>query len=404
MTAFKGITPFSPELQGAWGGQEQKSKYGSYDPSPLMALAPSNAPAARQPAVASRGALQAPPTGGEPMPAFSPGDEGKGVGEARKPKKGTDFFGMWEKGDAEDRDAVAENMADVFGQKGLSLEGATKMIYDQGGEMAARIGEKYGLVPPADKAGMPAFKTQEQAVADVEKGIEEKEAKKKKRQAMGGFLMEVGLRILASNRDDAGGAIAEGALGTMESRRQRKEQEEMKSIATAEMERKAKLEERAETRAEKGLGLEERRTAAEEKRAAAAKTSADAKAAADRKDRLEKITTTDGEVLYVDPAAGWVKDPESGERIREATIADLSAAQIETNRRAWAGAVARNREKIGAMSKTELKRIGAGNIYDLTGQEKEDAIRQLAEDMAKQDGYVNVSSSGGNDDPLGFRS
>ena len=178
MAAFKGFTPFSEDLQGFDLSPSTKSKYGGYDPSPLMALDPRSAPAAN-PAVASRGALQAPPSGGAPMPAFSPGTSGKGEGEAKKPKKGNDFYSMWKDGDAEDKDAVANNMAEVFEAKGLSLEGATKMLYDQGGEAAARVGEKFGLVPPADKAGMPAFKTPEGAVKDVDQAIEDKELKAK---------------------------------------------------------------------------------------------------------------------------------------------------------------------------------------------------------------------------------
>lgn len=270
MAAFTGFPPpLSPDVQGVDPFNRRAGRYGNYDITPLQGLAPpSSAPAA--PAVASRGALQgAPPAGGAPLSAFSPGTSGKGAGEARKPPK-NQFFDMWKDGDDKDRDEVAAKQEEVFAQKGLSLEGATKMLFDQGGEVAAEIGRQYGLVPPEDKAGMPAFKTTEAAVADMEGARKKRDTKLSKRRAMGGFLMEMGLRILSSKHDDVGGAIGEGALSTIDARRQRKEYDEAKGVAAAERARKARLEERAQTIDERGASVDERRAAAEEERAAAA--------------------------------------------------------------------------------------------------------------------------------------
>ena len=255
MGAFDKYTSFDSSLAGP-PTLGPKSKYSGYDPTPLKALDPRNAPAA--PAVASQGAF-APPTSGAPMPAFAKGDQGKGGGEARRPEK-NQFFDMWSKGSTEDQDEVATQQENVFAQQGLSLDGATKMLFDQGGEVAAQLGAKYGLVPPADKAGMPAFKTQEQALEDMEGKANDLKRRTEKRRAMGGFLMEMGLRILASNRDDAAGAIGEGTLGTIDARRQRQFEDEDRDIMKSELERKRGREDAADSRSKESLEDQKKRT------------------------------------------------------------------------------------------------------------------------------------------------
>lgn len=213
MGAF-GPDPFSSPTR-------KQSKYDDYDVYSLEAVTqPNNAPAAPQPA--SQGALSG---GGATAPA--PVKGALGEGEARRPEGGgSDFYSMFKAGSDDDREEMTRNVLEPLEAKGVSAEGAAKMLWEQNPQLAAEVGAKFGIVPPADKAGMPGFKTQEQALLDYEadqkKAAEEKaRLKKEKRHAMGGFLFEMGLRILASNRPDAGGAIAEGALGTLDARKQR---------------------------------------------------------------------------------------------------------------------------------------------------------------------------------------
>lgn len=189
-------------------------------------------------------------------PAFNlptPGDEGLGAGEARKPQD--DFFSMYRGSSDEDKDHMADQMEDRFAPHGLSLDGALQQAWSQNPEVSAELGKKFGFVPPADQAGKPGFKTEAQALADYDEATgdlraseEKKKLKKEKRQAMGAFLFEMGLRILASNRKDAGGAIAEGALGTLDSRAARKEHTEDREIAAADRETAAEDRDRKHAR------------------------------------------------------------------------------------------------------------------------------------------------------------
>lgn len=357
----------------------EKSKYGSFDPSNLQRLDPRNAPAA--PAAASRGALPPGPSGPGASPAFA---NTSGVGEARKPQEPQNqFFNMWREGTDDERDEIASQQEQVFAQKGMSLEGATKMLFDQGGEVAAQIGAKFGLVPPASKAGMPAFKTQEQALADIELKKEERAQKKEelrreKRRAMGGFLMEMGLRILSSGREDAAGAIGEGALGTIGARRGREAAAKEAEIAEAERKRKADLAERAETRLQK---------------------ESDARIKEMEKPDLAQITDKDGNVIYVEEQAGYVTD-DKGNRVRKATDSELSAAQRETTRRA-------EQSQLQSERRAVQKLVDEGFSDDPEIQaiiDEEDPKRRremIAEVARKRVASLGTGNAAGND-PLGL--
>lgn len=231
------------------------------------AFQPSSEPQEASPGGALSG--EAPAQGAEP--AFDmAGDSGLGVGEARKPEQpGNDFFGMYRSASDEDKDHMAGQMEEQFAPFGLSLDGAVTQMWQQNPQLAAELGKKFGFVPPADQAGKPGFKTEAQALADYEEATDKQKAaaekaklKKEKRQAMGGFLFEMGLRILASNRPDAGGAIAEGALGTLDARAARKEHTEDRGMAKEDRTRKQKFEDTDESRAE----AENRRREAENAR------------------------------------------------------------------------------------------------------------------------------------------
>ena len=223
----------------------RKHKMGKYDDYDISSLTgeQNTAPAAQQPA--SQGAL----SGGAPAGA-APVSGALGEGEARRPEgPANDFYSVFKGGSDDDREAMTRNVLEPLEAKGVSAEGAAKMMWEKNPQLAAEVGAKFGIVPPADKAGMPGFKTQEQALLDYEsdqqKAADEKaKLKKEKRHAMGGFLFEMGLRILASNRQDAGGAIGEGALGTFEAMRQRGKTAREEKIAAED--RKYQLGERGE--------------------------------------------------------------------------------------------------------------------------------------------------------------
>ena len=63
------------------------------------------------------------------------------------------------------------------------------------------------------------------------------------------WLPEMGLRILASNREDAAGAIGEGALGTIEARDKRKRQTAADKMDAADRARRIEREDTQEARA-----------------------------------------------------------------------------------------------------------------------------------------------------------
>lgn len=269
MAAFTGFDPrmTDPLHPGANG----PGKYGNFDYSRLQALDPSNAPS--PPRVASQGALPAgpAPAASSPSPgAFMP-DEGKGAGEARKPGKGRSFFDIWAEGSMEDKQQIADRQEEMLRAKDMNLESATMEMIRNGGEPARMLAEKFGITG-VEEDGL-AFRDPAAVFEEREKKGKKKLDKAEKRAAMGGFLMEMGLRILQSDKQTAGGQIAEGALGTMEARRARKMEAEDRAIAKAELERQRAAERRAEERerqkleqAETRLGYEGRRVTDQEKR------------------------------------------------------------------------------------------------------------------------------------------
>lgn len=371
MAAFTGYDPIDAEREA--------SPTGGFDPSNLERLDPRNAPAG--PPAASRGALPgAPAQAGAPVgPAF---DKQLGVGEARKPEnEGKDFYGEWARSSAEDKDAVADSMEQNFAQQGMSLEGAVDMLYKQGGEAAARLGRRFGLVPPEEKAGTPAFKTTEAAVADMEAGEDKLRQKKdderrSKRRAMGGFLMEMGLRILSSNKADAPGAIAEGALGTIGSRRESEAAAADRKIAMEDRERRQKMEDAAEARAERKMNLDEWKA---------------------KKPKLAQITDKDGNVMYVEEQEGYVLD-EDGNRVRKASDAELSAAQQETTKRAKQQQINSERRAIQKLVDEDGEFSDNPEIVAIAKEENADKRRKMIAQLARQ--RVESVGAQGAGDPL----
>ena len=358
---------FAPQL-------DPNNKYADYDVAGMQSLAPQ--PDVPSPdGAASQGALGAPSQGGDSSPAFTP-DEGKGVGEARKPV--SDFHRIYRESNDADRDAVADKMEEQFAGQGLSLQGAVNMVFEQGGETAAQLASEFGYLPPEESAGKEAFKTREQALSDygvaIDSAKETQVAEKKKldnRRAMGGFLMDVGLRIMASNKPGVG-AIGEGVLGAKQARYDKGRERRKDTIAEEDRKRKIEREDAADeaARVEAAAKKEKReydisqRGAEEKKRDIG---------------NLKEVTNEEGEVYYFDPTdpkkGNWVTDKD-GNRLKAADVG-LSKAQIETSRRAYDRAVNSKVEKIKSLDKYERDKMYP-ETKGLQGKPLRDAIIEVA--------------------------
>lgn len=287
MNQLGGVQPtaFDQSIEGAPGALQT--------PEPTPPSPQSTAPSASQGALPGEAAPAA-------EPAFTPAEEQQqsmemGMNTANKQAPAKDFFQMWKESSPDDRELATSNFEEVPASQGKSLEGMMQEAYLQNPMAAKEIGAKYGFTPPGQGGGtMPDFKLEQRALAgygemhagareafakgdealkDIEKANTEGDAaakiKQEKRHAMGGFLFEMGLRILASNREDAGGAIGEGVLGTMEARQNRKIAAEDRDIAEEDRIRTRGFEDSQEARliedAERKKSAEGRAQAEEER-------------------------------------------------------------------------------------------------------------------------------------------
>ena len=397
---------FQPPVPPESGAIDPESKYASYDPSGLAAAANPQAGAIQAPGAleaapspqgaASQGALGDPASAGE-SPAF-------GEGEARKPI--SDFHAKFIDGDNEDKDLIAEKMERQFGDQGLSLQGAVDKIFEQGGEDAMAAAEQFGYVPTEKQASSnEAFKSREEALADYGVKVDKKkeadlveEKRLENRRAMGGFLMDVGLRILASNREDVGGAIGEGVLGAQQARADKKRladedriKAEDRDIAKADRTRKQEREDKSDSRA---IAKEDR----DAEQSAYDKSQRGEQEKKVKAGRMSKIVTEDGTVLYVDPSdpssAEYVYDSEGNKII--AKDVGLSAAQIATNTRAYNAKVNSKVEKMKAQTEYDLERNYPA-LEGLSGEARIAAIIKIAQEEVGSQGNTPADN-----DPLGL--
>lgn len=369
----------------AFDNKAKTYKYGDYPIDRLLALDPRNAPPAPLPgAGASEGVFGSPaPVGGSPAfappgareatdqvvaqqmgnpeafvtgpkPNSPPGaweatsdliDDQFG-GKANKP-----FFELWREGSEEEKKAIADQVEEGFKAQNVSMkEQAEKLA--QSNPAAMELAEKFGYVPPKDKAGKPPFKTQGEAFVDAKN---KKDKPKWDREAWGGFLMEAGLRILASNKQDAGGAIGEGVLGTMDARRQRAEQERLRKIQMEELERQRRRDKAADERAEERLDLErdrEGRLVSQEDRLNKA-TEARIRQINHNisAGNFDMVQDKDGKYHVVKTdQPGLLRDAE-GNPIEGETAADMSRAQLET----WQRQITRDRADLYKQVRKELE-------------------------------------------------
>lgn len=140
-----------------------------------------------------------------------------------------------------------------------------------------------GQSAPEEQSG-PAF-----IEADEKAAVEKKEFNRVK---MGGFLMELGLNILSSNRDDAGAAVGDAFGKTRSDRDTRKRTEAAESMAQSDRERKQRREDESDSLKQEKAGREK----AAEKRAITK----------GERDKLTRIQKGDGSYEYVNIQKGIV--------------------------------------------------------------------------------------------------
>jgi hypothetical protein len=289
-------------------------------------------------AASQEGALGAPPQGGvsSDATAFGPrsGADALGNKPREEGKTGMRYLDMWKTAGPEDKKAQLDALEEQLGGAGTGVKAKANEFIGQamksGNEAVLKLAMEYGWAPRDGQVG--PTKEPQAALADMEERKSDPKRLKKEQRAeivdakrkrgewtredMGGFLTELGFRILASNRDDVGGALGESVQGMKKERQEKKRYDESQSIAKAERERKRKREDRADTLKEEKA----RREVTKEER-----------------EKLEKIVQKDGTVEYVDIKKGKVVG-EDGEELRVATDSDLSKAQQQTNERAIASA------------------------------------------------------------------
>ena len=367
---------------------------------------------------ASQGALGAPASAGRTQP---------------KPTElaaGQTYHDMWQEAPEEDQMATVEAMEEQLGAQGTGIIAKTNEIASNA--MAQKDGKtlnlllKWGWKPPEERPAFdpssmeqdagPAAPTDaafvqegppgpEGALPEPEVGppeemgppeglSDEQVAQQKKsfnRRKMGGFLMELGLNILSSNRDDAGAAVGDAFGRTVASREQRKRTSAAESLATSEREREQRRQEESDQFKRNKEEREQRKEVRDQ--------------IASERSGLVEITNADGTVEFVDKRKGKVY-LESGEEARKATKYDtdrsdfLSAGGRETtaraNRRAIDDMVGAIKEEIGVSSDPAIESLGDGEDYM--------QIVQLAKKrLMQQDPSYNFNiDDDADNDPLGL--
>lgn len=346
--AVGGTSPFAGYASGEHGG---------YDPEKLAKLTAmggqaESAPSGSPDPAASQGALEDPAAAGTPS-------SGGALGGESGAEAGESYYDFHKDASEADKTHATNEMDRNLGMQGSGVIAKASEFVEEamrsGNQEALALAERYGWKPKGslDKKG-----------AETE-GWD--------RNAMGGFLTEMGLRMIASDKEGIQG-VAQGALDTQAAGVARKDKAEAKALADADAERARRREDVSDTQQARKMEL------AEEKAA---------------RDKLEKITDKDGKVTYVDIEKGTVTD-ENGEPIREATAADLSAAQQRTRsdnyNRALVGQANDIRDELKDSKRQFLK--DHPEFEGVTGKAKEQLINKMAQERLDGLGYVNPSSGG----------
>jgi hypothetical protein len=397
MVAFTGFDPIEKKRE------EDQSRYANYDRSKLEALGgQQNAPSGPTGPAASQGAL------GTPAPA----GEGSAFGPPAPPsEEGQDFYSMFKGASPESRTRLADEWEQLSASQGLTPQGNADNVFRQHGNQAIDMAAKYGVYPSpalADELGLPkslipttdevplggdvAFEMAQdpsaRRAAKARKEDEDAKADKQaKRENIAAFLMEFGLRTLASDKGGLQGA-AGAFLDTQASRQGRAEAAEDRARRTSKEDK------------------EEKRAASKEKRDAAKERRDQKKFEREMETgNLVEIVQKDGTVLYVPKKAGYVYD-ENGQKVRKATAQDLSAAQHRTSERQDEGHFQTERR---AIQKSIDEAEGDPDYFEegdprrailqAPAEERQAMIEALAEERIGKErpGYDS------DDDPMGLR-
>ncbi len=283
-----------------------------------------------------------PPPGGAlaaPAPAGDSSDAAFGEGE---PTKGDTYYDLFQAADTKTQDDAVEEVEKSMGAMGSGIIAKTQELASNA--MAQKDGKtlnlllKWGWKPPEER---PAFNPETDMVGETSEGalgkinvsdksgagggalqeevtvpeagpvkeekgppvgLNDEQAKPKfDRKQMGGFLMELGFNILASNREDAGGALGDAYGKTTASRDARKRQGSADKLAA---------DDRARTQRRQDEGDLHKRNAEER---AQRKEKRDIQKA--ELDKLEQFKLEDGTVAYYGKSEGPVLD-KNGEKIK----------------------------------------------------------------------------------------
>lgn len=329
----------------AFGAFEEEDKDKTVLTGLQNAAGDQTSPSGPEGSAASQGALGAPASAGA-KPAFA--DRGMVVGDdIRDTTTSARYIDMWDSPDTkpEDQDATVEVLETTLGAQGSGVTAkASETISNmmkQGDMPGLSLALDWGWRPEDEaQTGSTAFAGKknlgsEFTVQEGEQGAlgadivpgEEKKKPKWDRKRMGGFLMEFGLRMLASDRDDAGAAFGDAALGTISARDERKKTAAAEELAKQERERKVRREDEAD--------LHKREKAARDKKAAArAETEEARKAERYKKEGYVRVDLPDGGVAFgkMNEETGHVEDPQ-GKELKGVDATKVTPATRETNRR-----------------------------------------------------------------------
>jgi len=302
---------------------------------------------------ASQGASGAPADAGA-TPAFA--DRGMIVGDdIRDTTTSARYKDFWDDPETtdEEKDATIAELEKPLIAKGSGIEAtaneAVSTIMKEGDMPGLSLLMDWGWTPESERPGDSGafagkknlgseFTVQEGDQGALGAEIEPGEEKPKwDRQQMGGFLMEFGLRMLASNRQDAGGALGEGAIGTMDAREERRKTRAAEDLATSERKRTQRRQDEADLHRREKEKRDVRAAELREKDEGRKQSEEKRKAKAAEQKGLVATTNKDGEIFYGELEKGYIVDPDTGERMK-ATTAILSASGSRAAKDAVAGA------------------------------------------------------------------
>lgn len=361
---------------------------------------------------ASQGALGAPASAGA-KPAFA--DRGMIVGDdIRDTTTSARYKDMWDDPSTTDemKDDTLTELEKPLIAKGSGIEATANEVVSntmkQGDMPTLSLLMDWGWTPESERPGDSTafagkknlgseFTVQEGDQGALGKEIEPGEEKPKwDRQQMGGFLMEFGLRMLASNRETGGEAFGEAAIGTIDARRERKKTAAAEELAKQERERKVRREDEADMH---------RRN--KEERDAKAGTRAEAEEARKVSDQarkgLVKVKQDDGSFIYAEIKKGKLVDKEGNTVYGETDDVSLNQQRVDARadvntrkdiRKALVKALTGGRSAI----RKHPQREALQKIFDEEDPKKRERLMEVYED--KEFGRSKGQKDSGN--PMGI--